>query len=65
MTYSGHARRANGASDAMFQRLIADTSAAFWDAYLKQSGAAKNWLTGAGIKTHLGDAGWVERKLTP
>ena len=65
MTYSGHARRANAGNDAMFQRLIAESSAAFWDAYLKQSGAAKSWLAGTGIKHHLGGAGWVEEKLVP
>jgi len=64
-TYSGHIRPANGAYDAMFQRLIAESSAAFWDAYLKQSGKAKSWLTGPGIKAHLGAAGRVEKKLIP
>jgi len=65
LTYSGHIRPANGTYDAMFQRLIAESSAAFWDAYLKQSGTAKSWLAGPGIKAHLGAAGWVERKLVP
>ncbi len=65
LTYSGHARRANAGSDAMFQRMIADSSAAFWDAYLKQSGTAKSWLAGQGIKSYLGVAGWVEKKLVP
>ena len=63
LTYSGHSRRANASNDAMFQRLIAESSTVFWDAYLKQSGTAKNWLAGSGIKSHLGAAGWVEKKL--
>ena len=65
MTYSGHIRAANGTYDAMFQRLIAESSAAFWDAYLKRSDRAKSWLAGQGIKAHLGAAGWVEKKLVP
>jgi predicted dienelactone hydrolase len=65
LTYSGHSRRANAGDDAMFQRLIAESSAAFWDAYLKQSGTAKSWLAGSGIKTHVGAAGWIEKKLVP
>ncbi len=64
LTYSGHTRRSSAAAgDAMFQRLIAETSAAFWDAYLKQNDAAKNWLAGGGVKGYLGAAGWAEKKL--
>lgn len=65
MTYSGHIRAANGASDGMFHRLIAESSTVFWDAYLKRSDKAKNWLAGEGIKARLGSAGWVEKKLVP
>ncbi len=65
LTCSGHNRRANASNDAMFQRLIAESSTVFWDAYLKQSGTAKSWLGGPGIKTRLGAAGWVEKKLVP
>jgi hypothetical protein len=65
MTYSGHIRPANGTYDAMFQRLIAESSAAFWDAYLKQSGQAKSWLADTGLKTYLGAAGRIETKLIP
>jgi hypothetical protein len=63
MTYSGHIRAANGTHDAMFQRLIAESSVVFWDAYLKRSDKAKAWLAGEGLKTHLGTAGRVEKKL--
>ena len=65
LTYSGHGRRGNAAGDAMFQRLIAETSAVFWDAYLKQSGTAKRWLAGPALQNHLGAAGWAEKKLVP
>ncbi len=53
----------NSARDGTFQRLIAECSTAFWDAYLKDDAGAKVWLTEDGIKTHLGAAGWVEKKL--
>ena len=35
LTYSGHVRKAERREDAVFHRLIAETSTAFWDAYLK------------------------------
>jgi dienelactone hydrolase len=53
----------NGARDAAFQRLIAECSTAFWDAYLKDDAPARAWLAEEGINTHLGAAGWVEKKL--
>ena len=62
MTCSGHLRAANATHDAMFQRLIAECSAVFWDAYLKDDAGAKAWLTGGGLRAHLGAAGWVEEK---
>lgn len=65
MTCSGHARPANATYDAMFQRRIADTSAAFWDAYLKGDAHAKNWLAGEGVKSYLGSVGRAEKKLVP
>ena len=63
MTYSGHSRPANGASDAMFHRLIAETSTAFWDAYLKDDAGARAWLAEGGLAAHVGAAGQVEKKL--
>jgi predicted dienelactone hydrolase len=65
MTYSGHIRAANGAYDGMYQRLMADSSVVFWDAYLKHSDTAKNWLAGQGIESYLGRTGSVERKPAP
>ena len=62
MTYSGHIRSANATHDAMFQRLIAECSAVFWDAYLKDDAGAKAWLTGDGVRAHLGaPAGWSRK----
>jgi hypothetical protein len=65
MTYAGHARAANGAHDAMFQRMIAECSAVFWDAYLKNDAGAKTWLADGRLGEHLGSAARVEKKLAP
>ena len=65
MTYAGHLRAANGAQDAAFQRLIAECSAVFWDAYLKDSPSAKTWLAEKSFGRYLGSAGRVEKKLIP
>lgn len=65
MTCSGHIRSANGTHDAMFQRLIAECSAAFWDAYLKNDAGAKAWLADQGLSTYLRTTARVEKKLAP
>jgi hypothetical protein len=62
LTYSGHRRAANGPYDGMYQRLIAECSAVYWDAYLKDDAGAKAWLSGNGVRSHLGNVGWVETK---
>ena len=49
----------------MFQRLIAECSAVFWDAYLKDDAGAKEWLAGRGLADHVGAAGRVETKPAP
>ena len=64
MTYSGHMRPTNGNNDAVFQRLIAESSTAFWDAYLKHDGTAKKWLADGGLKNYLGATAQLEKKLT-
>ena len=53
----------NVARDGTFQRLIAECSTAFWDAYLKDDVPARAWLAEGGINSHLGATGWVEKKL--
>jgi predicted dienelactone hydrolase len=63
MTYSGHLLAANSGHDAMFQRLIAECSAVFWDAYLKDDAGAKAWLAGRAIHAHLAATARVETKL--
>ena len=65
MTYAGHLRAVNGAQDTAFQRLIAECSATFWDAYLKTDADAITWLAGESFDQYLGGAGRVERKLIP
>lgn len=37
------------------ERIIRVLSLAFWDAYLKQDQAAKEWLTGSGVRAWLGE----------
>lgn len=64
MTYSGHIRAANGTHDAMFQHRIAECSAVFWDAYLKDDASAKAWLADDGLKAYLAAIARVEKKLT-
>lgn len=63
MTYSGHLRAANATHDAMFQHRIAECSAVFWDAYLKDDASAKAWLADDGLKTYLAATARVEKKL--
>jgi hypothetical protein len=63
MTYSGHLRAANSTHDAMYQRLIAECTAVYWDAYLKDDPAAKTWLTGGSMESHLGGIGRMEKKI--
>ncbi len=62
MSYAGHLRAANGANDGMYQRKIAESTAVYWDAYLKGDSAAKAWLSGSPVEDRLGSIGWIERK---
>jgi predicted dienelactone hydrolase len=63
MTCSGHLRAANATHDAMYQRMIAESTAVYWDAYLKEDPAAKTWLADGPMEKHLGSMGWMEKKL--
>ncbi|MGQ9472312.1 MAG: alpha/beta hydrolase family protein [Candidatus Aminicenantales bacterium] len=49
--------------DALFQKIIVQASLAFWDAYLKEDGAARKWLAEGGFQSLLGPAGSFEKKL--
>jgi predicted dienelactone hydrolase len=62
LTYSGHARARNGTNDAMFHRLMAESSAVYWDAYLKDSSEGKAWLADGGLVAYMGSAARVEKK---
>jgi hypothetical protein len=65
MTYAGHTRTANADHDAMFQRMIAECSAVYWDAYLKNDAGAKTWLANGQLDDHLKSAARIEKKLAP
>ncbi|MEN6406745.1 MAG: hypothetical protein ABFC77_09755 [Thermoguttaceae bacterium] len=65
LMYSGHRRGPAAAGDAAYQRLIAECSTAFWDAYLKNESPAKAWVTGRALTDHVGRVGRVEKKVEP
>lgn len=63
-TYSGHPfPRRNGWADGVFQQLIAQSSTAFWDAYLKGDADAKRWLSDGGLGGLLGGTATLEKKI--
>jgi predicted dienelactone hydrolase len=53
---------AGGEKDADFQKLIAASSTAFWDGYLKDDAKAKAWLAEGDFKKLLGEEGTFEVK---
>jgi predicted dienelactone hydrolase len=61
MIFSGF-RAAPGSKEALLHDLIRQSSTAFWDAYLKDDAAAKQWLAEGGFAAVLGTAGRWERK---
>jgi predicted dienelactone hydrolase len=62
-TYSGHPfPRRNGWADGVFQHLIAQSSTAFWDAYLKGDADAKRWLADGGLRAMLAAKATLEKK---
>jgi hypothetical protein len=62
MIFGGRERLLGGAKDAEFQRLICQSSLAFWDAYLRSEAAAKEWLS-TKYKDALGKEGVFEVKV--
>lgn len=64
MVFSGRLRRQASEKDPVFQKLICQSSTAFWDAYLRDDATAKAWLTGKGFETVLDGNGTFEEKLT-
>lgn len=66
MVFSGRlAGEAAREKDPVFQNLVCLGSTAFWDAYLKDDGKAKEWLTGDGFEAAVNDDGKFEKKLLP
>jgi len=62
MTFARHLRPGAAASDEKFHTLIAKTSVAFLDAYLRNDATAKQWLIGNGVIQLLGDSASIEKK---
>ncbi len=60
--FGGRERKLGGVNDAAFQRLIGQSSLAFWDAYLRADANAKEWLT-VKFEDALGKEGVFELKL--
>jgi predicted dienelactone hydrolase len=63
MIFSGRGGARNN-QDEIFQRLIQQSSTAFWDAYLRGDARAKSWLTND-FKIALGAEGAFEMKFKP
>lgn len=63
MVFSGRLRRQVLEKDPVFQKLICQSSTAFWDAYLRDDGRAKKWLMGDGFQSDLGGEGTFEEKV--
>ncbi|MCE5303543.1 MAG: hypothetical protein LLF97_10605 [Planctomycetaceae bacterium] len=63
LVYSGNRRGPAAANDVAYQRLIAECSTAFWDAYLKGNAGARAWVTGHALTDHVGHVGRVEKKV--
>lgn len=61
MIFSGR-RRSSSQQDRTFQKLICESSTAFWDAYLRGDDRARAWLTND-FKAALGPNGTFESKL--
>jgi predicted dienelactone hydrolase len=62
MLFSGNKQRAKQPTDDRYHLLIQQGSVAFWDAYLKEDGAAKNYLAGGGYEKAVGDGGKFEER---
>jgi hypothetical protein len=63
MVFSGRSGvRGNRAKDPRFHELIRMSTTAFWDAYLREDAAAKDWLSGGAFLKTLGTDGTFESK---
>lgn len=65
MVFSGQRRFGDGTHDDDFHRLIEQSTTAFWDAWLRQDGAAKAWLENGGFTWTVGRLGTIEQKHPP
>jgi len=62
MTFSGHAFGAYLQDDTRYQAIILPASTAFWDATLRGSQPARNWLYHGGFARLLGKQGTFETR---
>jgi len=63
MIFSGRGRLSDkGDKDAMFQKLILESSIKFWDAYLRGNAPAKQWLKTGGLLKALSGNATLEEK---
>jgi dienelactone hydrolase len=62
--FGGRERRLGGRKDAEFQELIAQSSLAFWDAWLRGDATARQWLR-TEFGAVLGPRGRFEQKAQP
>lgn len=61
--FTGQTRRGpRSQKNATFHDLIRMSTTAFWDTYLKEDKAAKEWLQGGGMKAAMGGDAKVEQK---
>ncbi|MFA6291750.1 MAG: hypothetical protein WC637_08210 [Victivallales bacterium] len=64
MIFSGRFRTTGKEdNDKVFQELIKQASAEFWDACLKDKPESKKWLSGGGFEKAMGDKAVVEKKI--
>jgi hypothetical protein len=62
MVFSGLRRRGDGSHDEDFHRLIQESTTAFWNAYLNEDHAARDWLAHGGFAAEVGALGRFEQK---
>ncbi|MCL6566831.1 MAG: hypothetical protein K6U09_10465, partial [Acidobacteriia bacterium] len=56
------AARADVELDPVFHSLIRQATTAFWDAYLRNDTAARQWLADGGLEAVLGVHGVLKKK---
>jgi predicted dienelactone hydrolase len=65
MVFSGTRLLGFNKRDAVFHRLVQESSTASWDAYLKGRATAKDWIAKEGLEATLEKYAKFEKKLLP